>query len=250
MSNPNILKYRNEIGAFYSFKTDCAFHYCLSKGNVWDAEILNSVVDFIPNEGTILDIGSHIGSHSIFYSKKRPRCTIHAYEPQIQIRKLLELNVLENNISNIVVHDFGLGHKEGEVHMANDFKSDGYPAHLRVDYNSTDGVNFGGLGITNDPLGEKIVIKTVDSQKLDNVKYIKIDVEGAEDLVVYGARETIEKYHPVLFIEQSDKNLTHLYVQDNKDLETFNTTDFLLKMGYKRIVFNNENYLYVYHQQK
>ena len=239
MSNPNILKYRNEIGTFYSFKTDCAFHHCLSRGNVWDAEILNSVVDFIPNEGTILDIGSHIGSHSIFYAKKRHRCTIHAYEPQTQIRKLLELNVQENNFSNIIVHDFGL-----------DFKSDGYPAHLRVDYNSTDGANFGGLGITNDPSGEKIVIKTVDSQKLDNVKYIKIDVEGAEDLVVYGARETIEKYHPVLFIEQSTKNLKHLYVQDNKDLETFNTTAYLLSLGYKRVAFNDENYLYVYHQQK
>lgn len=246
MLNPNILKYKNEIGTFYSFKTDSAFHECLYKGNVWDKEIIESVLEYIPYKGTILDIGSHIGSHSIFYSKKRPMCKIHAFEPQTEIRNLLELNIVENNLSNIIVNNFGIGHTERDVHMANDFKSDGYPSNIKVNYTSNDGVNFGGLGITNDPSGEKILIKTIDSQKLDDVRYIKIDVEGAEDLVVYGGRETIKKYHPVLFIEQSDKNLKHLYINDNKDLEKFNTTTFLLNLGYKRTYLGKENYLYVY----
>lgn len=41
----------------------------------------------------------------------------------------------------------------------------------------------------------------IDDMKLDDVKLMKIDVEGMEDKVIDGARSTIERNRPVLFIE-------------------------------------------------
>jgi FkbM family methyltransferase len=56
----------------------------------------------------------------------------------------------------------------------------------------------------------------VDSVSLDElvaerhwpmVSLIKIDVQGAEGMVLQGARQTIERFHPALFLELDDDNL-------------------------------------------
>ena len=45
-----------------------------------------------------------------------------------------------------------------------------------------------------------IDVITVDSLSLDNVSFIKFDVEGSESDAIEGARETIQKYRPVMKI--------------------------------------------------
>ncbi len=50
---------------------------------------------------------------------------------------------------------------------------------------------------------------TVDLQRLDdlelNPSFVKIDVEGAELGVLRGMRNTIERSHPILMVERSDR---------------------------------------------
>lgn len=45
---------------------------------------------------------------------------------------------------------------------------------------------------------------TLDEFNLFNIDYIKIDVDGYELNVLYGAINTIKKYHPLLVIEQEN----------------------------------------------
>ena len=42
---------------------------------------------------------------------------------------------------------------------------------------------------------------TVDSLNLPSLGFLKLDLEGGEYLALQGARETIEKYRPVIFVE-------------------------------------------------
>jgi hypothetical protein len=48
----------------------------------------------------------------------------------------------------------------------------------------------------------------LDSFSFDNVGYIKIDVEGFEEFVLKGARETIMKSRPMIWIEMSPGHLS------------------------------------------
>ena len=239
-----ISQYSTPNGIFNVLRSDIAFYECLSTGSAWDADLIHTLCESVPNYGTILDIGGHIGTHSIPYSIKKPNADIYTFEPQKYIRSILESNKEVNHIKNMTIFPFGIGHIEKEVHLANDFTSDGYSSNQKVDYDSTQSSNFGGLGITNDIHGEKIQIKTIDSFHFKNVVYMKIDIEGAETLAVYGAKKTIETYKPILLIEQSDKNLTSIYTSDCSDLSTFNVTEYLLSLGYTRTDLGNANYLY------
>jgi len=237
-------QYKTTNGIFNVLSSDIAFECCFQNGSTWDDALIKHVLSFIPEEGIILDIGGHIGTHAIPYSLRRPTSKIISFEPQTRIRKLLELNKYENNVDNLEIMPYGLGHTTMSVNLAHDFISDGYPKEITVDYEATHDMNFGGLGITNDPRGEQIEIRTVDSLGLQNITYMKIDVEGAETLVVYGAQNTIRLCKPVLMIEQSDKNLTPLYENTFPELKNFSVTEFLNSLGYIKTDLGDANYLY------
>lgn len=42
---------------------------------------------------------------------------------------------------------------------------------------------------------------SIDDMKIDNVDFIKIDVDGPDRLVIQGAQNTIKKYRPVMYVE-------------------------------------------------
>ena len=52
-----------------------------------------------------------------------------------------------------------------------------------------------------------IIIKTeifdnfIDNNRIENVDLIKIDVEGAEYNILNGMRKTLERFHPLIFLE-------------------------------------------------
>jgi len=239
-----IRQWNTSNGIFRTLESDSAFHSEFSNGCAWDATLIDSICSYLPNRGTILDVGGHIGTHAIPYSKRNPNATVYTFEPQQYIRTILEQNKVLNSTENLTVLPFGAGHCERKVRLANDFRSDGYSIEQKVDYHTQQPSNYGGLGITNDPTGEEIQLRTIDSFQFEDVTYIKIDIEGAETLAVYGARNTIERYRPILLIEQSDKNITSLYVSDCEELSTFSVTDYLVSLGYYRKDMGQSNYLY------
>jgi FkbM family methyltransferase len=241
----NISTFRTHLGIFSVLNTDAAFYSELSRGQPWDVDMISKVLQHIPQTGNILDIGAHIGTHTVSYALNRPNCHIYSFEPQMRMRQLLEKNVNDNNLNNVTVYPFGIGHMEKTTYLNNDFISDCYPPELKVDYESNISVNFGGLGITTNDEGEKINIKTIDSMNFENVKYMKIDVEGAETLVLYGARNTIIKFKPILLVEQSNKSVFDLFKNDIDDLKDFDITTFLSSLGYNKIKVGNCDYLYI-----
>ena len=68
-----------------------------------------------------------------------------------------------------------------------------------VDYNVAE--NFGGVPLGVGPAGETTAVVTLDGYNLSACDFIKIDVEGMEAAVIRGAKKTIEKFHPILYVE-------------------------------------------------
>lgn len=236
----NLITFPSIFGNITLYKNDHAFVNVFLRGGYWEHTLITKLMDYIPQNGTILDIGSHCGTHSIAYANLRPAANIIAFEPQSKIREVLELNIKQNNIKNISVNPNACGHKQCSLNLAFDFTSDGYDKSITVDYNSSVGMNYGGIGLTNDPRGESVSVVTVDSLNLSDIIFIKIDVEGAEKMAVLGAKDTIKRCKPVMLIEESDKDVSGQF----SELNGFNTEHFLKSLGYMRTDLGGCNYLY------
>ena len=59
--------------------------------------------------------------------------------------------------------------------------------------------NFGAFGLSDGGLPVRLL--TIDSLKLADLGLLKVDVEGSELAVISGARRTIERCRPVMYLE-------------------------------------------------
>jgi FkbM family methyltransferase len=181
--------------------TNDHFYHDIKHTNQYAEQIIidNELREYIVNAKNILDIGSHVGYHSIAYMKMNPDVNIIAFEPQSEMFYLLQKNISQNRYSDrIQTLNCCVGHNCMDTTLS-DFISDGPTTTIPIEYGSTDVYNFGGLNIGHGSTVVKMI--TIDSLNLTNVDYMKIDVEGAESLVLLGAEKTIKKYKPVICFE-------------------------------------------------
>ena len=146
---------------------------------------------------TILDVGANIGMYSICYSKIFSNGIIHSFEPVKKNYQTLIANIKSNKIRNIISYQFGLLDKKKNLKI-------GIPdakTHKRYKKNINDGL----FSIFAKKKSLKIKLFSLDDLNKDNffnkIDFIKIDVEGAESLVLEGAKKTIKKHKPIIQIE-------------------------------------------------
>jgi FkbM family methyltransferase len=137
---------------------------------------------------TVAEIGANIGAHSVDIARACAPGAFYAFEPQPRIFQILCANLALNDINNAFAYAEGCGEAEGEAVV---------PV---VDYTSQG--NFGGLSLQ--PVGEqghKVRVRTLDSLDLQACGLLKVDVEGFEPQVLRGARRTVERCRPAIYIE-------------------------------------------------
>ena len=171
------------IGSFYVDARTDIIKNRLRRGDVWEPEIVSIIEQYVTEESTAIDIGSHIGTHAVTMSKRvGPKGKVVAFEPQKKIYAELVMNMEVNGCRNAHCYRAAVGSSFGEIEM-----------------NPTVIDNEGGVGIGKG--GDRAKRIALDSLGLDNVSLMKIDVENRELDVLKGARQTILKTHPVLIVE-------------------------------------------------
>lgn len=204
-----LLKFQTNHGTFFTCHNDVVFVEHLAKGIVYEEDIIFKYIisrfqkmdSSIPK--IILDIGGHIGSHTLLYSKYIPNSTIYTFEPQKELYNILKMNLTVNAITNVNTFNCAVGELNGTCTMSG-MLYDGY--NTTVSYDTDRLLNYGGITVGMG--GEKIDMISIDSLNLPACHYMKIDVEGAEALVFLGALNTIRKYKPFIMFENSDKTVT------------------------------------------
>lgn len=156
----------------------------------WEPHIVDFLKRNLKPDSVFVDIGSNYGWHSI---KCSPLCkTVYSFEPQKYIHDIQKNSIDQNNITNIILFNCGIGDKNENKEMS------------PIDYNSPS-VHMGDLSLGVG--GEKIEVKTIDSLDIPKVDFIKIDVQGYEKFVLSGAQQTIHSHKPTLIIEMEDHQL-------------------------------------------
>jgi FkbM family methyltransferase len=141
----------------------------------------------------VVEAGANIGSHTVFLAQVvGVTGRVLAFEPQRILFQTLCANLALNSITNVDCRQAAVGDSPGELRV---------PC---LDYGKQQ--NFGALALGGHAEGETVAVVTVDSFGLSQCHLIKIDVEGMEKSVLDGARATIERCQPILYLENERKD--------------------------------------------
>jgi FkbM family methyltransferase len=147
-----------------------------------EIRLLKHLVD---GSRSAIDAGANIGTYSYFLRKRAK--TVHAYEPNPDLAARLQ-----RLMPDVVVRPVALSDALQELTFAVPLGKSGRPLHELGSVAQT----FGG------PVSQfRIKCVTIDSEAINDVGFIKIDVEQHEREVLRGALTTIRHCRPVILIE-------------------------------------------------
>jgi FkbM family methyltransferase len=170
-------------------------YFCrIGKGDFLPGHEEHILARFDPKEGdTVIDIGAHIGRYTITSSKQvGDSGKVVAIEADPDNFQLLKRNIALNNLTNVLPLNYAVFSTRTRIKL--------YQQSASAKYNS--------LMLTRATKSEKYVeveADTLDSilelNAVNQVNWIKIDVEGAEFEVLKGSTKTLSNENVSLFIE-------------------------------------------------
>ena len=141
----------------------------------------------------VAEIGANIGAQSVALAKRvGPEGRLVAVEPQPFVFQMMCANLALNCLSNVDAFNCGCGSEDGTL------------AVPPIDYGDRGNFGLVELGAHDAlPGGIEVAVKPLDAllRPSARVDLLKIDVEGMESEVLRGARATIARFRPVLYIE-------------------------------------------------
>lgn len=198
----------SKIG-FWNFKTSYNlfyFFYIKYKLFFEKKEILY-ISSFIKPNSIIIDIGANIGIYTGFflrYSDKKSK--ILAYEADIKNFEILKKKF--KDFKKVLCINKIVCQKSGYSYLKNNISNP--TAHFMAQ---------------NGKKMKTIKLDSILNKYKKKISLIKIDVEGAEALVLMGAKKIIKRYKPAIYMEYSAERVKR-YVK-------FNFINFLKKNKYK-----------------
>jgi len=190
-----------------TFKQLNAFRSSTSKKEISKWKEIFSDLDY-KGAGTILDIGGNLGYTSLLYNEITSiNSRILTFEPYLPNIRFIQNNINKTKIELLTI---GLGDE-------NEYVSIGFPEYTQSIKNSDDRNNTGRVSVVNvtkndkDSFQSSCIIYKLDDLlgilKIEDIFFIKIDVEGYEGNFLRGAQSSILKYRPIIYMEINPKTL-------------------------------------------
>jgi FkbM family methyltransferase len=160
-------------------------------GQSWEPE-LGWLPSALPKGGTFVDVGACYGMYTLVAAKLVGGTgRVIAFEPAAEAYSVLRRNVQANDLSNATTRKVALKDAPGEARLF---------LHADPSRNS-----IGGYGDSGS--FEQVKANTLDAEILalgrPKVHMMKIDAEGAEELVLRGAEQTLSISRPTIVFEHN-----------------------------------------------
>lgn len=163
-------------------------------GDFYEIEELNTLKGLVKKDAHIIDIGSNVGNHALFFASRMGAARVIAIEPNPIAMAALVANVVVNGLQDVIdLSALGVG--------LSDTSEAGFGMRRRNR----------NLGATKMVAGDgELQVHPGDTLfEGEQVDLIKIDVEGMEMKVLGGMENTIARTRPVILIEVDGENETH-----------------------------------------
>ncbi|MFA5797275.1 MAG: FkbM family methyltransferase [Candidatus Woesearchaeota archaeon] len=152
----------------------------------------------IHENDTVIDIGAHIGSFTLYAARFANKGKIYSFEPLPENYSILIKNIRRNNIKNIATYKMAISRHTGTSYL-----------HLY------DGVHTGSSSLYERNSNKKIQIKTITLEKfiiengIKQIDFIKMDCEGAEYEILFNTPEKILRMIKKISMEYHDSINRH-----------------------------------------
>jgi len=177
--------------AFFSF--DGPIGDSLARYGEWAGREIDFLCSLVPVGGTVVDGGANIGTHTVALARHVGRSgKVIAIEPQPQVYALLKRNVTDNGLTAAQAIHAALAQSAGSVDIP------------LLDATARSNVGAYSLLQTTDVQAMRhcpVPVITLDSLGLTQIDLIKLDVEAMELETLRGARETLCRCRPLLYLE-------------------------------------------------
>lgn len=198
-------------------KTDVG-HRSIIYNGFYELDLSKMMVRLARQGGLMVDVGANYGYFSCLWASKRPGNRVIAFEASPANIEPLKSNVRKNKLDDsIKVVALALGRESGTLkfNLATENKQTGW----------------GGFTISNDANSVEVQVETLDhyasEHDIQKIDVLKIDVEGADTWVLYGAKVLLQKKRiSHIFFEQNIPRMNLLNIRQNE------ARDFLEGLGY------------------
>jgi FkbM family methyltransferase len=142
----------------------------------------------------MVDVGANIGTFTLLAASLGARC--HSFEASPENCAALRRNIALNQFTDITIHECAVSDHTGEATF-----------YLYEETGAQKMCGQNALFRRGAGREIRVPMETLDStlSGLDRVDFIKSDVEGADFLVLRGARTILEKFHPIVVLEATEE---------------------------------------------
>jgi FkbM family methyltransferase len=153
------------------------------------------ITQLVPAGRAAVDIGANRGIYTYWMQKRAS--AVDAFEPQPRLARYIR----EARLPRVRVHEVALSDRTGSGRLV--VPDDDGLAHLAATVGAEAAA---GQPANRVSVGLDVSTRSLDSFDLDNIGFMKIDVEGHEMAVLRGGRETIERSRPIVFVESEARH--------------------------------------------
>jgi FkbM family methyltransferase len=197
-----IKEIRTKEHLFLALEKDTFINECLEQHGYWEKPTIDVCREYLKNDSYVIEVGAHIGSHTVILSELCKDGIVYSFELQKLIFQLLNANLLLNTCKNVYTYMEAVS-DENKIEYIGEIA---YEKMLK--FNS----GLGSLDKVRNYEGYPINTISLDAKfsKIKKLNLIKIDAEGHEVPILKGAKELIKKFKPLILTEFDVNNKQEL----------------------------------------
>jgi FkbM family methyltransferase len=168
----------------------------------YDTQILKTLLDRARPGWVVFDVGANVGFYSVPLAKHLQSFgsgQLYSFEPvPSNYKRLLENLALNHATDSCEVIQLGLSDRSGtaKITLREDFQSGSDTGNAAIVIADGQDAKFNTISITLRALDD-----FVRERGITRIDYIKVDIEGHEDIFFEGAKDSLARFRPLIQME-------------------------------------------------
>ena len=156
-------------------------------------------IDTIRRGDVVFDVGANRGIFTSYFSNLvGPQGKVYAFEPSQKTCEMLRASLLARTVhDNVVLSCCAIGDTRGYAILQTPSGDDGQASLIKHNHSSWSGAP----SVVTEPCDIVTLDDYVEERRLRRLDFVKIDVEGAEGLVIKGFSKGLARFKPILTLE-------------------------------------------------